>query len=447
MVARPAHRSEAAGRTGSEGGAGLNGRLLMGVLSLTKSGDALLNMRIVIIWLLATLNAPAAVIGLVVPVREALSMLPQVVLSGPVARLGRVKGLWIAGSAVQAICAGGIAGVALFASGALAGWLILALVACFSLGRCLASLTLKDIQGRVVSKGERGRISGPPAAIAGTAGFLLGALFILSGDVRSLIWIAGVILVAAGCWGLSIIAMGLVREPEREKGGPEKPGADQKGTSRVEGESSQQADHLSTFSLLRNTPGFVQFLAARILLVATAVLPPFVILLAREQGVGAIGDLGWMIAASGAGAAASGVVWGRFADRNSAHVMAIGGAIVCCSIISLMISIQSGLAAGSQIVPYAFVLFVISIGYAGVRLGRKTFIVDMTTDENRPRYVGLANTITGAFVLLSGAAGLFAEWAGVRMTLMALTVLCAAGVAVSLVLPNPASDEIEAKAA
>ena len=56
---------------------------------------------------------------------------------------------------------------AIFASGALAGILILACLAMLSLCRALVSLTSKDIAGRVVPKGYRGRLTGFATTVSG----------------------------------------------------------------------------------------------------------------------------------------------------------------------------------------------------------------------------------------------------------------------------------------
>ena len=46
-------------------------------LSLTKTGDALVDPKLTLTWLLGALGAPAFLIGLLAPVREAGALLPQ----------------------------------------------------------------------------------------------------------------------------------------------------------------------------------------------------------------------------------------------------------------------------------------------------------------------------------------------------------------------------------
>ena len=56
-------------------------------LSLTKLADGLLDPKLVLAWLLAALGAGAGWVGLLVPVREAGALLPQLLLAEPIRRL------------------------------------------------------------------------------------------------------------------------------------------------------------------------------------------------------------------------------------------------------------------------------------------------------------------------------------------------------------------------
>ncbi|MCP4726429.1 MAG: MFS transporter, partial [bacterium] len=49
-------------------------------------------------WLITYVNAPVFFIGLLVPIRESLSMLPQLFIAGYIRKLPRRKWTWIAGS-------------------------------------------------------------------------------------------------------------------------------------------------------------------------------------------------------------------------------------------------------------------------------------------------------------------------------------------------------------
>ena len=79
---------------------------------LTKLGDAIANPKTTVAWLTSMVGAPAFVLGLIVPIRESGSMIPQLFIGGAIRRLPVRKWVWVAGSLGQAVC---IAGLAVFA--------------------------------------------------------------------------------------------------------------------------------------------------------------------------------------------------------------------------------------------------------------------------------------------------------------------------------------------
>ena len=52
---------------------------------------------------------------------------------------------------------------------------------------------------------------------------------------------------------------------------------------------------------------------------------------------------------------------------------------------------------------YAVVLFILGIAHAGVRIGRKTHVVDLAGGDRKAEYVALTNTIIGVLLLILGA--------------------------------------------
>lgn len=57
----------------------------------------------------------------------------------------------------------------------------------------------------------------------------------------------------------------------------------------------------------------------------------------------------------------------------------------------------------SATVLFSVAYFVASVCLAGVRLGRKTLLVDMATAKTRSAYVAVSNTAVGFLILLMGA--------------------------------------------
>ena len=135
---------------------------------LSKIGDALTDAKVVLPWVLGALGASVFLIGLLVPIRESLALLPQIPVGGVIRRYPVRKRFWAASSLVQGLCVILMAVVALAGlHGAPAGWAIVALLVVFSLARGIASVAGKDTLGKTVAKGNRGKVSGYASTGAG----------------------------------------------------------------------------------------------------------------------------------------------------------------------------------------------------------------------------------------------------------------------------------------
>lgn len=91
---------------------------LVSALTLQKIGDRIVDPKTVLPWLFTALAAPTALTGLLVPVREAGSLLPQAALVPVVRRVALRKRVWIAGAAGMASAAAAMAALAATVTGA-----------------------------------------------------------------------------------------------------------------------------------------------------------------------------------------------------------------------------------------------------------------------------------------------------------------------------------------
>ena len=106
-----------------------NARLQIVANALQQAGDEVTNAKTVLPWLLGGLGAPGLFVAMLVPVRESGSMLPQASLVPIVTARVRRRGFWVAGALAQGAVAVGLGLTALTASGAVAGVLIVLLLA------------------------------------------------------------------------------------------------------------------------------------------------------------------------------------------------------------------------------------------------------------------------------------------------------------------------------
>lgn len=148
--------------------------LLIGSSFLTKLGDAVANPKTTLAWLMSALGAPVAMTGLLVPVRESGSLVPQLAIAAWVRRRPVRKWAWVLGSVLQAGAVVAMAVVALALAGPAAGAGVLASLVVFSLARGLSSVASKDVLGKTIPRTRRGRVGGLSAGAAGLASLAVG---------------------------------------------------------------------------------------------------------------------------------------------------------------------------------------------------------------------------------------------------------------------------------
>ena len=387
---------------------------------LTKFADELASTKTTLAWLVTAVGAPGWVLGYLVPLRESLSMVPQLVIGGAIRGLPRRKWVCVLSNIAQGACVAGLAWVALSLNGAAAGWAILGLVALFSLSRSLSSIGSKDVIGKTIPKRRRGQLSGWAASVAGflaiAAGFGLGRV---QGDQWDGAIIAGLLLLAAALWWLSAGAFAAVPEEPGETGG---------------GRSLWQS--IASLRLLRDDREFRRFVIARALLMCSALSAPFYVALAQSGESAGMATLGAFVVASGLASLVSGPFWGRFADRSSRDVMALAAWVTAGAglLVFGVASSAPGLLSSGWFLPAAY--FILSIAHEGVRVGRKTYVVNLGTGNQRTDYVAISNTVIGVLLLVVGSVGALTPWLGNAGVIALLAMMGLVGAVISRSLSN-----------
>ncbi|HBF98502.1 MAG TPA: MFS transporter permease, partial [Alphaproteobacteria bacterium] len=65
--------------------------------ALSKIGDSLADAKIVLPWLLGAVGAPMFFVGLLVPIRESLALIPQILVGGYIRHFAVRKWFWVIG--------------------------------------------------------------------------------------------------------------------------------------------------------------------------------------------------------------------------------------------------------------------------------------------------------------------------------------------------------------
>lgn len=378
---------------------------------LTKLGDAIASPKTTLAWMTGFVGAPAFVLGFLVPIRESGSLIPQLFIGGVVRRLAVRKWVWVIGSLGQSVAIGGLAAVVFLLTGAAAGWAILGLLILFSLSRGLSSVAAKDVTGKTIPKTKRGQLTGWSASAAGLISMVVGLTLILpASQTAGVGFYAAMLAAAAALWLIAAAVFSRVQEYRGETGG-----------------ARNVLESLRRLRLLASDKPFRRFVLTRALLMCSALSAPFYIALAQDKLGSPAYLLGLFVAASGLASLLSAPFWGRFADRSSKWVM-VAAACVTSTIGLITFALDQlapSVTATAWFLPAAY--FFLSIAHAGVRVGRKTYVVDLATGNQRTDYVAISNTVIGVLLLLVGSVGALTPLLSVGGVIALLAAMGVAG--------------------
>lgn len=371
-------------------------------VALGKLADALANTKTTLPWLLTSMGAPGWIAPALAPIRESGSMLPQLAIGNWVRQASVRKWFYSAGALAQAVALFGIVLGAVFLQGTAAGVSILVCVIFFSLARGFCSVASKDVMGKTVPKTRRGRVNGLSASIAGFGTLIAAALlyYLQAGIVAY----SGLIAAAGVFW---LLAAWLYARIEEDEGA-------------VEGGVNGLSKAFSSLALLRDDVPFRHFVIGRAFLVGTALSAPFLVIMAQQRGNAA---LIFFLLAQGTAALLSGHFWGKFADRSSRKLLLTSGiaaGVLGTSIFFLEIY-HPTLTHTQWFLPVCF--FVLMVLHDGVRLGRKTYLVDLGGAEKRTDYVALSNTLIGVVLLVAGAIASLVQTLGNAVAILLFSLL------------------------
>jgi MFS family permease len=390
---------------------------------LTKLGDALINPKVTLPWMMQSIGAPLFLIGWLVPIREAGSLIPQLSIAHFIRRFPVRKWTWVAGSVLQALCILAMALITLTMTGAKGGWAVIAALTIFSLSRGLNSVASKDVLGKTVPKNQRGQANGWSSSAAGLVTIVIAALLAVSGIwgwQANEMFYAGSLFLAAIVWLLSSLVYSQIREYAGE----------------VDGGRNGMMEAFRQLSLLKTDITFRRFVITRTLFLSTALSAPYYLILAQQNTENSLMVLALFMFASGLASFVAGPFWGRLSDRSSRTVMMLGATFSALLGISLFVFdvFLSGWSSYSLLLGVLY--FLVCIAHDGVRVGRKTYLVDIAEGDKRTSYVAVSNTVIGIMLLVMSLFGLLTNWLPMSALVLIFAVIALIGVWLSRQLPE-----------
>ncbi len=393
-------------------------------LSMTKSADGLVDPKLVLSWLLTSLGASPVLIGLLVPVREAGALLPQLFIAEWVRKQSVRKWIWVFGSLLQGLSVAAMALAAIILPANHAALTIIMLLALLAVSRSFCSVSYKDILGKTVSKSTRGTATGTASTIASftVIGFGLGLATEIIQLNQTNVLIA--LTLAAGLWIMAALFFIQIAEDS---------GATDGGENGIKGFINRVGkvwqDHQLRY-----------FIAIRGCLTVTALAPPFLLLLSTsDQNQTAptlenFDTLGLLILASATAGLISSFVWGKLADRSSRKVLMMASLVAFMALTTSLVILLFFPHWLELTLTTPLLLFVLMVAYQGVRLGRATHLVDMAPSEQRAHYTAVANATIGLLLLFGGVFGWLASQAGLALVLLLFALACLSAFLLSIKL-------------
>lgn len=355
-------------------------RLLLTAQLLSKIADALSSSKTILPWLLQQAGAAPFFIGALTPIRESGSLLPQSLVGHYVQQHTKRSPAYTAGSLLQALTIALIGLSSLYVAGNTFAWLVLLLLFFFSLARSLCSVASKDVIGKTIEKDSRGTLIGNSASIAGAVTITVG-LALIASHGKNWSHLGWLLSAAAIAWLFAGLAYRAIKEPN----------------SPTQSTTTSPSLFRDAFQLIIYDKQFRHFVVVRGLLLSSALATPYYVVLAQQQNT-SLNQLGLFVVCAGIADFSSGYIWGKWANHHSRHLLVITALMVS---LMCLISLAAILISAPGII-YVALFFLISVVHQGVRVARKTYVINMAEGNQRTRYVANSNTMIGCLLLALG---------------------------------------------
>lgn len=401
-------------------GARRNYGALLGQGVSNSAANELTSVKLVLPFLYASVGAPVFFAGLLVPLYTVSKIAVQMIVAPIVgAARSNKKFMVLAGLAT----ASALVLISLTVDVLRAAWLVpIFLFAALAIGAAngLGSMAFQNLIGRVLPSERRSRLLFTQSSLAGIFAVIvtLGSEFILqpwtsTAAHQELIWLGISLFV------LSALVIMAVREPA----------ISQPGNNRGARESGRRhfAELADSFRIALALPWFHRFLIARTLFLSIELAMPFYSIHAATFHGNSVTGLNAFVIASSIGLVVGGLLWPRI-GKSSVYTILILAAGMACLGGLLAIAIELRLVS-QGIYLYAVVFVLVSLGTLGIKNGRTLYLIGVTTDQERPYCIAVANVAISVVAIAFGAAlGGLASYRGVAwpiFVLIALNVLAA----------------------
>ncbi|MEM9432943.1 MAG: hypothetical protein AAGA12_03410 [Pseudomonadota bacterium] len=359
-------------------------KLAFAMRSMRVFAEVIVDPKLVLSWLLATLGAPVAMIGLLVPLRVLGEVVPKRVAQRHVDQIARMP--W-APMVVCALAAAAIVLTALTQRGILAGWIIGAAIFCVGVSRGLAHLS-DAASDHGFARSDPNQNAWHRSANSAPLGLFAFALLLMLGWTDMFTFIALGLGVAAIIWAMLAVLI-----------------------ARFAVKAAPQACSLPTTDA-PVSPEIKRWAVARGLLSSTILTPPFLILFG--SGAQVFGHIWALMFAHVFAAVIAPRIWSRL-SLSAGRILQVSSALVFAAMIGALALGQFAMAGFAPAL--SAVMFLISFAFHGVQASGDSVLSRLESWETRIAAKKLANTSLVAAMILGGGVALVATYIGISAVL------------------------------
>lgn len=372
----------------------------LGVINgvLFALGDSLSSAGLVLALLVRQLGGSLALVGLLPALQIGGFLLPQMVVGGRLQAMPYKLPLYRR-AAVARMSAFGALLLAIFTAGSLPPntslWLIIICYSIFNFGGGTSTLAFQDVVAKVIPPRRRGSFFGTRQLFGGLLTFaIVGPLvrWLLS-DTSPLAFpynYGALVVLAWISMSIGLFAFAIVKEPPQTQLG--------KRMRVIEGLRRAPA-------IMRANANYRWFIISRMLTRVGQIAEPFYIIYAIESLGLPSGVAGIYLAVRAISGALSNLLWSRISERQGTRrlILLTGVLFVLAPALALggpMIANTLGLGGTGLLIAIGLVFLVAGVANDGNGISSNTYLLEIVPEDERPTYIGLANTTLGVVTFL-----------------------------------------------
>lgn len=379
-------------------------------------GESASSPGLVLSLLIRQLGGSLTLVGLLPVIQSAGYLLPQLLVGGRVQALVHKLPVYRRFAFLRILAQ--IAMVtACFVAGMIDNaWALAAILvsyALFNFGGGVTTLSFQDVVAKIVPANQRGRFFGTRQLLSGLLAFSVGGPLVrwVLSESSPFVFpynfaiISGFSLI---CYALAMSVFATVHEPPAQQVVP----------------SMTFADTLKAApAMLRNNRDYRQFIVVRLFLLIGRLAEPFLIIYVTEQLGLPASTAGLFVASSAVAAAISNAVWGRLGDsRGKQWLLRITGSVAMIAPLMMLLAPYISAISNTLLIGWLLLLSLAAGTSAdGIGIASMTYLLEVAPPEQRPLYMGLANTILGVGALIPVLGGVLVSNFGYEVAF-----LCAA---------------------